>query len=678
MAAKKTINDAKVLFRKAGLRLLSKHYQGSKFPMDYRCLKCGREDATTLNAVQQGHACNSCGPMEAACKRRDSLASVRERFAMRDLVLLSEDYQGTFVEMPYRCLACGHVGAIVPNKVPRHGCKECGNMRKGQFRKLTDDSLEKLLATKNLKQRDFAYTNCFEPIGVECNECGKHFSETPARIRAYKYPCPECRRRAKRQHSQSLKKTHQEAVSAFLAVGLDLLARKYYRSSVKMPYRCRTCGYMGDKSYNQVTSPKKTGCWRCGKKLAGIKNRLGRTEIENIARAAGVTFLRQPMSADEEVPVRFNKCGHEGQEKSPQQLKRPRSQCSVCSGKLRKTEAAYIALARMHGGELVWMAANAESPSLWRCGVGGVGHLFPRSYSSIVQGGESSFCTVCTTGFAEMRCQAILQKLFGEPFPKRPLPTARSLKGRPLQIDMFNERLRLAIEHHGVQHFKAIEFWGGESALAYQQKRDQILRDACARAGITLVEVRQLGEVTSPEDFRKMVALACSQAKPPIPLPLSFWEVDLEKVSFGSASADYWTRTIEAAARLGFTCLSTVYAGAIVDHDWICSHRHAFRRAPRQILYGRNKNCPECYRLCREKPVLLSDGRCFGNETVAAAALETRKSSVNSAVRRGHIIAGLRAWRISQAQFSEFSADRTAALRQVVTLTESKPHSGKT
>lgn len=152
----------------------------------------------------------------------------------------------------------------------------------------------------------------------------------------------------------------------------------------------------------------------------------------------------------------------------------------------------------------------------------------------------------------------------------------------------------------------------------------------------------------------------------------------MEKVSFGSASADYWTRTIEAAARLGFTCLSTVYAGAIVDHDWICSHSHPFRRAPRQILYGRNKNCPECYRLCREKPVLLSDGRSFENETVAAAALETRKSSVNSAVSRGHIIAGLRAWRISQAQFSEFSEDRTAALRQVVTLTKAKRHSGKT
>ena len=677
MAAKKTINDAKVLFRKAGLRLLSNRYQGSKFPMDYRCLKCGREDATTFNAVQQGHACNSCGPMEAACKRRDSLASVRERFAMRDLVLLSEAYQGTFVEMPYRCLTCGHVGKIVPNKVPKRGCQKCGNMRKGQFGKMTDDSLEKLLATKNLKRRDFAYTNCFEPIGVECNGCGKHFSETPARITAYKYPCPECRRRAKRQHSQSLKKTRQEAVSAFLAVGLDLLATQYSGNSVAMPYRCRTCGYKGRKNYNEVSS-KARGCKRCGLARAGIKNRLQPSEINRIAREAGVTFLKQPTRADERVPVRFDQCGHEAQEKSPEQLKRLGSGCSVCSGKLRKTEADYIALATKHGGKLVWMAANAGSPSLWRCGVGGVGHLFPRPYSSIVQGGESSFCTVCTSSFAEMQCQAILQMLFGETFPKRTLPGVRGIKGKLLQIDMFNERLRLAVEHHGVQHFKAIEFWGGGPALAYQQQRDQILRDACARAGITLVEVRQLGELTSPEDFRKMVALACGQAKPPIPLPLSFWEVDLEKVSFGSASADYWTRTIEAAARLGFTCLSTVYAGAIVDHDWICSHSHPFRRAPRQILYGRNKNCPECYRLCREKPVLLSDGRSFGNETVAAAALETRKSSVNSAVRRGQIIAGLRAWRISQAQFSEFSEDRTAALRQVVTLTAAKPHSGKT
>ncbi len=677
MGARKTITEAQELFQNAGLVLLAKHYPGSKVPLAYRCLKCGHRDPTTYNSVQQGHACNSCGLKDAGSKRRDSLASVRERFSKRNLVLLSEGYQGSFHKMPYRCLTCGYKGLIEPNKVPKRGCKKCGDKRKGQFRKPTVASLDGLLAAKNLKRGDSNYTNSFESMSVECNECGKHFSETLARIRAYKYPCPECRRRVKRQHSQRLLKTHQEAVSAFSAVGLDLLAKKYVRSSANMTCRCRTCGYRGKKSYNQVTA-KASGCKRCAMARSGEKSRLPPSEIKRIANEVGVTYLRQPMRADEKVPVRFNKCGHEGQDKSPAQLKRPGSGCSVCSGKLRKTEADYISLATKHGGKLVWMAANAESPSLWRCGVGGVGHLFPRSYSSIAADGDSSFCIVCTSGFAEMRCQAILQKLFGERFPKRPLPTARSLKGRPLQIDMFNEGLRLAVEHHGVQHFKPVEHWGGKAALTIQRQRDQILRDACASAGITLVEIRQLGEVTSLEEFRNMLASACTQAKPPIPLPSTFWKIDLERVAFGSASSDYWRRTIEAAVRMGFTCVSTIYTGAIVDHDWVCMQGHPFKRAPRDILHGRKKHCPECYRLRRDKPVLLSDGRCFANETLAAAALETRKASVNGAVRRGHFVAGHRAWRISQIQFTEFSADLAAALRQVATLTEAKPHSGKT
>ncbi len=659
MPTKKTITEVEQFFRRASLRLLTKTYKNSKSRLRYRCEKCGQQAATTFNAVQQGHFCNSCGPKEAARKSRDSIASVRQRFADRNLVLLSDNYQGAFHKLPYKCLICGYEGVIAPNKVPIRGCKRCGIQRRGQSRKLTAASLDELLAAKKLRHRDSNYENCLELIELDCVVCGHRFAESPARIKAYAHPCPKCRQSARKEYSHSRKRTLEEAVSAFSAVGLQLLASEYRGNLVAMPYRCPDCGYLGRKSFNSVSS-KKTGCWHCGAAKAGIQNRLQQSDIDRIARNANVTFLRQPTRANERVAVRFNTCGHEGQEKSPEQLKLPRSGCSVCSGKLRKTKNDYISLAKKHGGQLVEMAVNVATPSCWRCRIG---HVFPRSYSSIVAGGNSSFCSVCSTkGFAEMRCQAILEDLFSKHFQKGTLPGARGTKGKLIQIDMINIELRLAVEHHGVQHFKPIEYWGGEQALARQQERDQILRDACNSAGIVLLEVRQLGQVTSLEDFRKMVALACNQAKPPILLPSSFWKVDLEKITYGSAASDYWRRAVEAAARLGFISVSKVYSGAINDHDWICSRGHFFHRAPRQILFGRTKDCPECYRLRREKPVLLSDGRSFANETLAAVALGVRKTSVNHAVRKKGTVKGHRAWHIAQSQFAEFVENPSASL----------------
>ena len=61
---------------------------------------------------------------------------------------------------------------------------------------------------------------------------------------------------------------------------------------------------------------------------------------------------------------------------------------------------------------------------------------------------------------------------------------------KPLHLDVFVPSKKLAFEYQGKQHFEPIDFFGGEEAFEYTQKRDQRKRLKCLSNKVTLVEWR--------------------------------------------------------------------------------------------------------------------------------------------------------------------------------------------
>lgn len=60
---------------------------------------------------------------------------------------------------------------------------------------------------------------------------------------------------------------------------------------------------------------------------------------------------------------------------------------------------------------------------------------------------------------------------------------------RNLRFDFFLPDYDMCIEFHGLQHFEAVEYFGGEERLINQQRRDKIKRDFCKNNGLTLLEI---------------------------------------------------------------------------------------------------------------------------------------------------------------------------------------------
>lgn len=59
-----------------------------------------------------------------------------------------------------------------------------------------------------------------------------------------------------------------------------------------------------------------------------------------------------------------------------------------------------------------------------------------------------------------------------------------------LELDIFLVEPSIGIEYQGVQHYEAIEHWGGVEGLEERKERDERTRELCEEHGVELVEVR--------------------------------------------------------------------------------------------------------------------------------------------------------------------------------------------
>ncbi|GAA4048315.1 hypothetical protein [Flavobacterium chungnamense] len=57
-------------------------------------------------------------------------------------------------------------------------------------------------------------------------------------------------------------------------------------------------------------------------------------------------------------------------------------------------------------------------------------------------------------------------------------------------FDVWIPDIKLAIEYHGTQHDKPVEFFGGESAFLKNQERDKLKKKKCDENNVNLIEVR--------------------------------------------------------------------------------------------------------------------------------------------------------------------------------------------
>jgi len=91
----------------------------------------------------------------------------------------------------------------------------------------------------------------------------------------------------------------------------------------------------------------------------------------------------------------------------------------------------------------------------------------------------------------ERACKEFLEFALQKPFHKRrPSFLLNPVTGRPLELDLYNEDLRLAVEYNGSQHYEFNQKMHPSRDSFHNQKyRDLIKKQLCERHGIHLIIV---------------------------------------------------------------------------------------------------------------------------------------------------------------------------------------------
>lgn len=90
----------------------------------------------------------------------------------------------------------------------------------------------------------------------------------------------------------------------------------------------------------------------------------------------------------------------------------------------------------------------------------------------------------------EVECRRVVQDIFKRPFSKTRPDFLRNVNGQNLELDMYNDELKIAVEYNGRQHYEFVPYFHRtKESFNNQKQRDFIKRLLCEKQGIFLIEV---------------------------------------------------------------------------------------------------------------------------------------------------------------------------------------------
>lgn len=345
------------------------------------------------------------------------------------------------------------------------------------------------------------YVNGTTEVEIFCKKCGRTFEQKP-KVHIAGHGCTYCAnnkpmgiaefvRRAREVHGDNY--TYEKSV--------------YTTNKAKVTVTCRK---HGDWSANAYDFLHGHGCPQCG--IDAVKQKRRMTQDEFIARCRErhgdeydysyavyrgkrqkVTIVCRKHGAFEQWPD-----GHLSGQGCPACKFEKESKMNA-KGRDKFIEEALQVHGGFYGYDKVVYVNNKTNVTV-TCPIHGDFDVMPQDHIQRMNG-----CPKCQCSKGETAVRVWLEA-HGIKFDWHKVIRTDMAIGRRKKFvaDFYIAERNLIIEYNGEQHYRPKKEWGGDEQLAWQQARDQALRDYCGQERIGLLEIPytdfdRIGEILSRE-----------------------------------------------------------------------------------------------------------------------------------------------------------------------------------
>lgn len=256
--------------------------------------------------------------------------------------------------------------------------------------------------------------------------------------------------------------------------------------------------------------------------------------------------------------------------------------CPRCSkknsGVKKPTIEELQKIANDRGGKLISTTfENCYDKLTWECAYG---HRWEIGYTVIKH--NKRWCPKCRISYGENISREVLETIFNKPFPiTKPEWLINPETQRTLELDGYNEELKLAFEYNGVQHYENNIYSKTKNQLETQLNRDNIKKQICEKKGIKIITIPH---TIKNENIKNYIIKELNKLGYNIKKEVKINKKNIYRV-------DKHKKFKEKANKLGYELLSP-YNGALSNVTLSCDKGHVFTIAARSI--DRNKGCPVC------------------------------------------------------------------------------------
>ncbi len=379
-----------------------------------------------------------------------------------------------------------------------------------------------------------------------------------------------------------------------------LLAEKYINASKKMRAIC-----VRNHAFSVSATSLKSGrwCFKCGHIERGLKRRgaFSKSYMAKFARDRGVYFLSEQYTRSSDLyrwkcrhcdhcwGARFNdikngkgcpRCGQERSNRAKMKSLKDAKREALKGGFVLKS-GTYLGFHKRH---------------LFVCRF--CGERVEKSFVAVSMGLAN--CPNCfkTKSVGEQLVTVAVEHIFGKQFSKvRPrwLQLGSTARTR-LELDLYNEPLKLAFEIQGRQHFQLVQkFHKSKTAFRAQQKRDQLKQKLCREKGVVLIEVPPIPEQLSVDGILDFLGKELKKRGVMFPKVRANREVNYRKkiALFERMELDRY-RKILCDSGLELKSKHLPVPGEKLKIRCDCGND--FLRLPVEVKIGRVKSCPICSR----------------------------------------------------------------------------------